>query len=76
MNPQRPLLPACVADYRALAQRRLPSFLFGYLDGGSLTELTLRDNEDAWARQRLRQFVLRDVSTIDTRARLLGQDGN
>ncbi len=74
MNPERPLVPACAQDYRVLAQKKLPSFLFGYLDGGSLAETTLRDNVDAWARQRLRQFVLRDVSAIDTKASFFGQD--
>jgi L-lactate dehydrogenase (cytochrome) len=65
--------PACLYDYRALAQARLPSFLFGYLDGGSFGELTLRDNEAAWARHRLRQFVLRDVSQLEVSSSLLGQ---
>ena len=33
---------ASVGDYRALAQARLPHFLFEYLDGGSYDEVTLR----------------------------------
>jgi len=65
--------PACLYDYRALAQKRLPSFLFGYLDGGSFGELTMRDNEAAWARHRLRQFVLRDVSKLEVSGSLLGR---
>lgn len=65
--------PACIEDFRALARERLPSFLFGYLDGGSFGESTLRDNEAAWTRQKLRQFVLRDVSELDVGATLLGQ---
>jgi len=68
------MLPAGVHDYRALAQRRLPSFLFGYLDGGSFGERTLRDNETAWAEHRLRQFVLRDVSELSVGASLLGHE--
>lgn len=66
--------PACVEDYRALAQQRLPSFLFGYLDGGSFGESTLRDNQAAWARRRLRQFVLRDVSQLDVNTSLMGRE--
>lgn len=65
--------PACLHDYRALAAQRLPSFLFAYLDGGSFAEQTMRDNELAWSRHRLRQFVLRDVSSLDVGASLLGQ---
>ncbi|HEX7479912.1 MAG TPA: L-lactate dehydrogenase [Polyangiales bacterium] len=67
-------IPACIGDYRELARQRLPGFLFGYLDGGSFGEVTLRDNEQAWARRRLRQFVLRDVSELDVCATLLGQE--
>ena len=31
-------------DYRAAAQRRLPPFLFHYIDGGAYAEYTLRRN--------------------------------
>jgi len=31
-----------VSDYRALARARLPRFIFDYIDGGSITEQTLR----------------------------------
>jgi L-lactate dehydrogenase (cytochrome) len=68
--------PACVDDFRARAQARLPSFLFGYVDGGSFGERTLRDNEAAWARWKLRQHVLRDVSNLEVGATLLGQAAN
>ena len=67
------MLPASFQDYRLLAKRRLPGFLFDYVDGGSFGELTLRDNEAAWARYRLRQHVLRDVSELEVSASLLGQ---
>lgn len=66
-------IAASLSDYRWLAEQKLPAFLFGYLDGGSFAETTLRDNEAAWHRQRLRQFVLRDVSHIDVGTHLLGQ---
>jgi L-lactate dehydrogenase (cytochrome) len=66
--------PAGIDDYRELARRRLPAFLFGYLDGGSFGEQTLRDNTAAWARRRLRQRVLCDVSELDVKSTLLGRD--
>src|ERR1700676_2105343 len=33
-----------IADFRALAQRRVPSAVFDYLDGGAEGEVTLREN--------------------------------
>ena len=35
---------ASAVDYRELARRRLPPFLFEYIDGGSYAEVTLRRN--------------------------------
>jgi L-lactate dehydrogenase (cytochrome) len=64
---------ASVRDYRALAQARLPHFLFEYLDGGSYDELTLRRNEEDLQAVDLRQRVLRDVSAIDLSTTLFGQ---
>jgi L-lactate dehydrogenase (cytochrome) len=64
---------ASVSDYRALAKARLPHFLFEYLDGGSYDEVTLRRNVEDLRAVALRQRVLRDVSSIDLSAKLLGQ---
>ena len=35
---------ASITDYRELARRRLPRFLFEYIDGGANAEVTLRRN--------------------------------
>ena len=64
---------AGVADYRAAARRRLPRFLFDYIDGGSYSETTLRRNVADLADVALRQRVLRDVSAIDLSAELFGR---
>ena len=64
---------ASVSDYRALAKARLPHFLFEYLDGGSYDEVTLRRNVEDLRAVKLRQRVLRDVSSIDLSAKLFGQ---
>jgi L-lactate dehydrogenase (cytochrome) len=64
---------ASVSDYRELARRRLPHFLFEYLDGGSYDEVTLRRNRADLEAVALRQLVLRDVSEIDVSAELFGQ---
>lgn len=72
--PTLSLAPASVADYRRLAERRLPRFLFDYLDGGAYAELTLKRNTEDFEALELRQRILRDVSSLSTRVRFLGQD--
>lgn len=64
---------ASISDYRALARKRLPHFLFEYLDGGSYDEVTLRRNVEDLQSVALRQRVLRDVSAIDLSTELFGQ---
>ena len=56
-----PMTCADVADFRRLARKRLPRFLFDYVDGGSWNEETLRRNVDDFARLALRQRVMRDA---------------
>jgi len=60
-------------DYRAAAQRRLPSFLFHYIDGGAYAEHTLQRNVADLAEIALRQRVLRDMSELSLDAELLGE---
>ncbi|MEX0839412.1 MAG: L-lactate dehydrogenase, partial [Parvibaculum sp.] len=67
------LNPVSVSDYREMARRRLPTQLFDYIDGGSYAEATLGDNVAAFDRLKLRQRVLRDVSTIDTGTEIFGR---
>ncbi len=64
---------ASISDYRELARKRLPHFLFEYLDGGSYDEVTLRRNVADLQSVALRQRVLRDVSAIDLSTELFGQ---
>jgi L-lactate dehydrogenase (cytochrome) len=52
---------ASITDYRELARRRLPRFLFDYIDGGSYAETTLGRNVSDLRDVALRQRVLRDV---------------
>ena len=63
---------ASISDYREAARRRLPHFLFEYIDGGSYAEQTLRANVEDLQRIKLRQRVLRDVSEIDLSVDLFG----
>ena len=65
--------PPSISDYRAAARRKLPRFLFDYVDGGSYGEVTLRRNVADLEAVALRQRVLRDVSAIDLSTILFGQ---
>lgn len=67
------LAPASTADYRRLAEKRLPEFLFHYLDGGSYQEITLAENVADFAKLRLKQRVMQDVSSVDPSIELLGE---
>lgn len=67
------MIAASISDYRELARRRLPHFLFEYIDGGANEEQTLRRNISDLANIALRQRVLRDVSKIDLTANLFGR---
>lgn len=60
--------------FRDAAQKRLPSFIFEYIDGGSYDEHTLRRNVDDFKSVTLRQKVLRDVSNPQLGTRLFGRD--
>lgn len=74
----RPVFPPArahaISDYRALARRRLPHFLFEYIDGGSFGEGTLHRNRTALDAITLNQRVLSDVSSIDISTSLFGQN--
>ncbi len=65
--------PACVADFREVARRRLPKVLFDYIDGGSYGENTLAANTADMAALTLRQRVLRDVSDLSLGTEVFGQ---
>lgn len=67
---------ASASDYREMARRRLPHFLFEYIDGGSYDEATLAANRADLKQVTLRQRVLRDVSKIDLSTTLFGQKMN
>lgn len=68
------MIAASALDYRELARRRLPRFLFDYIDGGSYAEVTLDRNVTDLKDVALRQRVLRDVSQIDLTTRMFDQD--
>lgn len=50
-------------DYRQAARKRLPGFLFDYVDGGAVTEKTMNNNVTALQNINLRQQVLSGAGT-------------
>ena len=56
------------------ARKLLPRDVYDYYAGGSGRERTTRANEKAWRQVWLAPRVLRDVSAVDTTARLLGTE--
>lgn len=67
------MILASTKDFRRAAQRRLPRFLFDYIDGGAYDERTMGTNVSDLGEVALRQRVLRDVSRIDLSTTLFGR---
>jgi L-lactate dehydrogenase (cytochrome) len=65
---------AGVRHFRELARKRLPNFLFQYIDGAAYGEQTYEANEADLRRITLRQRALVDVSTLDLKTNLFGMD--
>jgi 4-hydroxymandelate oxidase len=64
--------PLNLRAYEAHARQLLPQGSFDYYAGGAGDEITLRENEQAWGRIRLRPRVMVDVSACDLRTTVLG----
>ena len=67
------MIISSASDYREAARRRLPPFLFHYVDGGAYAESTLRRNVTDLADVALRQRVLKDVAALSLETELFGQ---
>ena len=63
-----------VADLRELARRRLPRFVFEYVDGGAEDEVTLRGNRAAFERLRLLPRTLIDTAARHQRTQILAAE--
>ncbi len=66
------MIVSSTTDFREAARRRLPRFLFDYIDGGAYAERTMARNIDDLADIALRQRVLKDVSVVDPSTTLFG----
>src|SRR5690606_6147350 len=67
------MIISAATDYRAAAQKKIPPFLFHYLDGGAYAEHTLRRNVEDLSHVALRQRVLRDMSSLSLETELFGE---
>ncbi len=63
-----------INDLRQLCQRRIPRMFYDYLETGSWTEQTFRENSSDFAEIRLRQKVAVDLSDRQVAGRMIGQD--
>jgi L-lactate dehydrogenase (cytochrome) len=66
------VIVSSTTDFREAARRKLPRFLFDYIDGGAYAERTLARNVSDLADLSLRQRVLKDVSKVDLSTTLFG----
>ncbi|MFT4077337.1 MAG: FMN-dependent L-lactate dehydrogenase LldD [Asticcacaulis sp.] len=67
------MIISAATDYREAAKRKLPRFLFDYLDGGSYAEMTLRNNVSDLSSLALRQRILRNVADLSLETELFGE---
>src|SRR5215468_1749386 len=65
-----------IADLRAIARRRIPGFVYEYMEGGAEDEATLRGNREALERLRLVPRTLIDTSGRHQRCVILGREAN
>ena len=66
--------PICLADFEPLAKAKMSAMGWEYVTAGAGDELTVRWNKEAYQRIRLKPHVLVDVSKLDTRVTLFGQE--
>ena len=67
------MIISSASDYRAAARRKLPRFLFDYIDGGAYAEHTLAANTADLAAISLRQRILKNVGQLSLETELFGQ---
>ncbi len=67
------MIISAATDYRAAAKRKLPPFLFHYIDGGAYAEHTLKRNVADLADIALRQRVLNNMAELDLSTTLFNE---
>ena len=69
----RPMSILEINDLKKLAKRRVPKMFFDYADFGAWTESTYRANEADFAKLKLRQRVLVDMSNRSLESTMIGE---
>jgi 4-hydroxymandelate oxidase len=72
-NDTSMIQPLNLREYEQRARELLPQPTYDYYAGGAGDEITIRENEQAWAGLRLRPRVFVDVSACETATTVLGQ---
>ncbi|MVV50806.1 alpha-hydroxy-acid oxidizing protein [Pseudomonas sp. PB120] len=67
------MIISSASDYREAARRKLPRFLFDYIDGGAYAEHTLRANSADLTHISLRQRILKNVESLSLETTLFNQ---
>lgn len=63
----------CIEDLRALYERRVPRMFYDYVETGSWSEQTFRENSSDFQRIHLRQRVARNMEGRSTETEMIGQ---
>ncbi|NNK77099.1 MAG: alpha-hydroxy-acid oxidizing protein [Litoreibacter sp.] len=63
-----------IEDLKRIYKRRAPKMFYDYVETGSWTEQTFRDNSDDFDQIRLRQRIARDMTGRSTKGTMIGQD--
>ncbi|MPW74735.1 alpha-hydroxy-acid oxidizing protein [Moraxella catarrhalis] len=63
-----------IEDLRRIAERKVPRMFYDYVDSGSWTQTTYRNNETDFDRIKLRQRVLVDMDNRSLATQMIGQD--
>ncbi|XP_055485076.1 2-Hydroxyacid oxidase 2 [Psammomys obesus] len=64
----------CLEDFKAYARQQLSKLSWDFIEGEADEGITRNDNITAFKRIRLRPRYLRDVSTVDARTTIQGQE--
>ncbi|BCR84616.1 alpha-hydroxy acid oxidase [Aspergillus chevalieri] len=63
---------SCIADLKALGSKNLPVMVKDYYNEGAMDLITLRENEAAFDRYKIRPRILVNVDQVDTSTEILG----
>ncbi|NHC62043.1 alpha-hydroxy acid oxidase [Paenalcaligenes suwonensis] len=63
----------CISDFQQLARRRVPKMFYDYVDSGSWTESTYRDNESDMQQLKFKQRVAVNIEGRSLATTMLGQ---